>query len=57
MSTDEAPFSVCDGCGQRIDPDDPSTVKVPTRQRVDTTDGPSFIDGFPKLYHPGCRSR
>lgn len=50
-------FTPCSRCDKPVDPDDPATVRKPTFQTVKTMGGVERIEGFPKLYHPGCAPR
>jgi hypothetical protein len=51
----EGEFTNCPGCGQRIDPDDPTNLRA-----VEMVPTPSFgepnsrTEGLGAVFHPGC---
>ena len=51
---ENAPSSVCSGCGQRIDPEDPDTVHAVEVRKLPAMGETHTVDGMPALFHRGC---
>jgi hypothetical protein len=53
MSEDET-FTLCPGCGQRVDRDEPGVRYGVEQKRTATMGGTFNIDGMGGFFHPGC---
>jgi hypothetical protein len=54
----EGEFYVCPGCGERVDPDAPETVKAQRLRRTEALSGDTEdyeAEGF--VFHPACFAR
>lgn len=53
--TDDGPYAICDGCRERVSPDDPSLVKAAKVVRTASFQvGIEEHEGLPVLFHAEC---
>jgi hypothetical protein len=50
---DEQPFTLCPGCNQRVDPDEPRVIYAVELKRIDTLRGFDYVEGMGAVFHEG----
>jgi hypothetical protein len=50
-SDDNKPFTLCPGCGKKVEPANPGTVYGVQLVRVETFGGTDWIDGMGAFFH------
>jgi hypothetical protein len=51
---ENAPFSICESCRERVDPDDPNVVSAFEQKEIVTAAGKQRLDGLIVYFHRGC---